>query len=388
MLLQWILVLVLRHLCEASDANPAMPTPYFSWDTIPLAFHGANIARLYNEAEVEQLAKYQMVTLEKWYTPCAFHVHDRNQSGPECNVEEKMYTTFNAIKAQNPKVTTLLYLNSMFNFAFYNLNGIMLERERQGKPSLLRDKDGELVELCNDGNAYCNITTFDWSVPEVAELWLQALINATRRGGVDGVFADHGFEGSRMPSEHDLHPPNSPQLCNGNGALHKCYKFTPEFAKKFNAGHDLLLNHTQDVLSKLTGGPVLDGPYAALGGNVCNFRDLRNKVLAARQGHGPKIIYQCGACNPSESCMAAFLCAADKYTYMSCTQGMPRGSLHLPKFLPEYSKPLGEPLSDAVEGPTGVWTRKFRNPHGITTATYDEHHHRGQVQWADEARYV
>ena len=99
---------------------PAKPTPYFSWDTVPVAFHGANKARLYTQEEVEQLAsRYQMVTLEKWYTKCGSQGPD--QAGPGCHVEAKMATTFKAIKAANPNVTTMLYLNSMFNFAFYHL---------------------------------------------------------------------------------------------------------------------------------------------------------------------------------------------------------------------------------------------------------------------------
>jgi len=131
---------------------PAKPTPYFSWDTVPTAFHGANKARLYTENEVQELAKrYQMITLEKWYTPCG--AQGPHQAGPQCHVEAKMATTFKAIKAANPNVTTLLYLNSMFNFAAYRLNGLLLEREARGLPSLLRDKHGKLVSLCNDGDA-------------------------------------------------------------------------------------------------------------------------------------------------------------------------------------------------------------------------------------------
>ena len=175
------MMLWLRLLASAAIARalvPAFPSPYFSWDTIPLAFHGANRARMYNDAEVAQLARYSMVTLEKWYTPCGAQGPD--QAGPECDVEAKMFETFRAIKAANANVTTLFYLNSMFDFSFYHLHGLMLARELAGERALLRDVNGTLVELCNDGNVYCNITTFDWSVPEVAALWTEAVVNATR----------------------------------------------------------------------------------------------------------------------------------------------------------------------------------------------------------------
>ena len=43
--------------------DPRRPKPYFSWDTIPLAFHGANRSGIYNESTVHTLAKYQLVTI-------------------------------------------------------------------------------------------------------------------------------------------------------------------------------------------------------------------------------------------------------------------------------------------------------------------------------------
>ena len=48
----------------------------------------------------------------------------------------------------------------MFNFAFYRLNGLLLAREAAGLPSLLRDRDGILIPLCNDGNVYVNSNTY------------------------------------------------------------------------------------------------------------------------------------------------------------------------------------------------------------------------------------
>ena len=105
---------------------------YFSWDTIPLAFHGANRSGLYNATTVQTLAKYQLVTIvrapprilpvaanvaglhirlvgvcfgtfyqcagrlqEKWYTACGSE--HPFQAGPECDVEKAMYQTFNGM---------------------------------------------------------------------------------------------------------------------------------------------------------------------------------------------------------------------------------------------------------------------------------------------------
>ena len=43
--------------------------------------------------------------------------------------------------------------------------------------------------LCNDGDAYCNVTTYDWTQPHVREIWVHAVLNALyypgrQRGGM------------------------------------------------------------------------------------------------------------------------------------------------------------------------------------------------------------
>lgn len=43
--------------------EPKFPTPAWSWDTIPLAFHGANKTGMFTKEAVQQLARYRMVTV-------------------------------------------------------------------------------------------------------------------------------------------------------------------------------------------------------------------------------------------------------------------------------------------------------------------------------------
>ena len=66
-----------------------------------------------------------------------------------------MFSAFRRIKAINPEVTTIMYLNSNFDFAFYRLHGEMMALEAQGQHAFLRDMKGDVVTLCNDGNVYC-----------------------------------------------------------------------------------------------------------------------------------------------------------------------------------------------------------------------------------------
>ena len=46
----------------------------------------------------------------------------------------------------------------MFDFAFYGYHQGMLDLEARGVHAFLRDENGDVIYLCNDGNVYCNIT--------------------------------------------------------------------------------------------------------------------------------------------------------------------------------------------------------------------------------------
>ena len=84
------------------------------------SFHGAVKDREFTDAEVDRLARYQMATIEKWYTPCG-SAGPPHQSGPECAVEHKAEHLFGRIRTQSaalglPRPTAILYWNSMFDF--------------------------------------------------------------------------------------------------------------------------------------------------------------------------------------------------------------------------------------------------------------------------------
>jgi hypothetical protein len=214
-------------------------------------------------------------------------------------------------------------LNSMFDFGFYNLHGEMMAAEARGQPSFLRDETGKIIELCNDGNGYCNITTFDWTQKHVRDLWMQAITNATASKNVDGIFADHSAQeniqiGSRANGQKEN------QLCNGQGSGRKCYNFTAPFKKSFNSWHLWATNQSQDLLSKTTGGPVICGPLARYSVPACDFDALRNaqkKYAVIEANH-----YHDGVgstCNPDHNCLAAFLAAAEPHTYLTCFSSTP-----------------------------------------------------------------
>lgn len=268
----------------------------------------------------------------------------------------------------------------------------MIDLEAAGEHAFLRDETGKVIELCNDGNVYCNITTYDWTQPKVRELWVRAVQNATETGHVDGIFADHsGTWGNGVNigvSAKDDMGPN--QLCNGVGAGRQCYNFSVAFRESFNSWHDWATNYTQDMLSRTTGGPEIQGPYARMGAaDACDFDSIREMQANGQKTRENLTLHLTVAeakskgshssCKPDESCIAAFLAAAQPYTYMHC-MGNTDDLLGETTF-PEMEYKIGEPKGDAHETEKGVWRRDFASG---TFVVWDNNVKQGTVTWAHQ----
>ena len=93
-----------------AEETPKPQVPGWNTDTMPIAIHAANMSGAYTQDALEQLAKYDMVTFEKWYTQCGSQ--SPIQAGPECDVEGKTYEAFNTIAALNPNTLLMLYVRA------------------------------------------------------------------------------------------------------------------------------------------------------------------------------------------------------------------------------------------------------------------------------------
>jgi hypothetical protein len=112
----------------------------------------------------------------------------------------------------------------MLDFSFYRAHARMVAMEAAGLPSFLRDEHGEIMQLCNDGDVYCNVTTFDWTQPHVRALWVEQAVNISQSGLVDGIFADHAADiGIYIGSQHDNQGPN--QVSNVRHSLSTSWSF-------------------------------------------------------------------------------------------------------------------------------------------------------------------
>jgi hypothetical protein len=220
---------------------------------------------------------------------------------------------------------------------------------------------------------YCNVTTFDWTKPWVRQFWVDTVYQFIQSGVVDGIFADHSGQwgnGIGIGSGKRGDAPN--QLCNGVGKRRQCFNFTLAFCDSFNSWHDWATNYTQDVLSKTTRGPVIQGPHAVMRGlDPCNFHQVR------QASHGRYAIVEAWQCKPSRACLAAFLTAVEPGVYLHCLYS---GEDLIPtSYFPEIDYPLGSPHGPAHEVPhigSGVWERTFGQ--GVV-ATWDDVANTGDV---------
>ena len=67
--------------------------PQFSWDTLPVFFHSSNTSGPYSADAIRVIAKYPMVTIEKWQ---GFDV-------PNVDDEDQMVLAMKAIKQATQK---------------------------------------------------------------------------------------------------------------------------------------------------------------------------------------------------------------------------------------------------------------------------------------------
>ena len=95
------MLIILAVVLLFGSANAALPQ--FSWDTLPVFFHSANSTGQYNDDALKVIAKFQMVTIEKWMGWEVKGIDD----------EDEMVLAMMAVKKLNPKVATYFYMNSV-----------------------------------------------------------------------------------------------------------------------------------------------------------------------------------------------------------------------------------------------------------------------------------
>ena len=333
----FLLLTLLFALCSAK-------LPLFSWDTLPVFFHSGNASGLYTKESLKIIAKFPMVTIEKFQSDQVSGVDD----------EDDMVRVMKMVKAVNPNVATYFYMNSYKD----RPEMTRMARELDQHPDwFLKDSNGAKVKNAGQG-----FYVFDLSNPEVRQWWQETCLDAIKAADGDGCFCD-----SSQHTDASFVPPVS-----------------PEKAEAWGKG---LLQLTKDVQEALGDDNLLIGKVT----NQSYVKAVQIEVFTPSNRSivelmlGPAVRQVTEAHVPVADCnkdltnyIAAFLIGAGKYCYFGCGKwSTSNDDTTAFVWRPEYDKPLGEPTGPATYN-NGVWRRKFSRG---TSVKFDTGTNTGTIEW-------
>ncbi|XP_065830203.1 uncharacterized protein [Oscarella lobularis] len=329
----------------------AAKMPIFSWDTVPVYSHLCNKTGPFNDAAIQVLARFPLVTIEKG--------QEANVS--DCCAEDKILAAAKQIKAVNSSVQVIFYYNSVLDWNQYRLHAEFLKH-----PELwLRNASGDPVRIPGDHSfkqPKDGMLVFDFSKQAGRDFWASDCINATKTGYIDGCFADRSGEESFRGTT-----------------------LSPETAKAYAKGHDQVL---QDLQKSLGDNVLVANNYLLPGVSstmIEGFQSKEASILQLQKAVSEKKLVEAHAgyhdsCKNITNSLAAFLIGAGEYSYYGCSSGWYVDETHMDwiTWHPEYDKPLGKPTGPATkEG--DVYTRHFASG---TVAMFDTKTNTGTINWA------
>ena len=309
-------------------------------------FHSSNSSGPYSADAIRVIAKYSMVTIEKWQGYDMKNVDD----------EDQMVLAMKAIKQANPKVATYFYMNSFKD----RPEMTRMSRELQQHPDwILHDKDGNPVKNSQ------GFLVFDQSNPDVRQWWLKTCLDAVSAANGDGCYCD--------------------------SSQHTDSSFPNVSVTKMQEWSKGLLTLTHDVQQKLGDdklliGKVPDQPYVKAV-QIEFFEPNNDSINSLMEGvKNGKVMQAHIGLRKNNSCkgditntLAAFLIGAGNYSYYGCGNWYASGDDDTPWYWrPEFDYPLSEPVGPpSYTG--GVWKRYFASG---TEVMFNVSTQTGSIRWS------
>jgi hypothetical protein len=377
---------------------PAAP-PAWSWDTLgAMAFAHVCQPTAFDASQLAELRRYPFVQFDKQMN---------TQSMPHASQEERFIAAARQVKAVNPDVKVLLYLNGLINFPAFRLFNAT-------PPALLlrsnASSSGELIHLLPPGK---DGGVFDVRQPAMRKLFVADCAFAMASGAVDGVFIDRanwsekckaGQKGFDAPTCASL--PAAQRLlleeitaALGPGAmvLAKDTGGAPmndwEVANTVMTSDTFCSSYCHGCGSNASAAP----PWTSALRDDC-IQSIETIANTSARGQ----ISQSHAMGPMEDerqrewGIACFLIGAGNHSYFSYADwGHNSWTTAGTRYWPEYERRLGAPLDPPLaraaaeeEGGGGgggaasqfVYTRRFSSG---ATVTVDVDKHTAKIEWAE-----
>lgn len=329
----------------------------FSWDTVPVYAHLANMSEDFTLEQYDFLAKhFNLITIEKGH---AKRKYGNTEKGFEIAVKE--------IKKRNPKAKVLFYWNSTIKIGGYEAGKSFPE------DGALLSTQGEPLTIFGS-NPFC-----DLSCADVRAWWANTANTAVRECGADGIFVDAIGKFSNASRRKVLTDEKIESLNNGMLAM------IEQTRKKIGPSKLLIQNgmsdSPEDISVRLLA--VNDG---AMNEHFVSAAPVNKEVLAKdievaqKLGKAGKVVVikawpgfdwrdkevMKKPCEELEKLareaitfpLACFLIVAEPYSYFCYTWGYQGNNTGTFVWYPEFDKPLGPPKGDAQRN-GWKYTREF-----------------------------
>jgi hypothetical protein len=313
-----------------------VPLPEFSWDTVPVFAHLANTSG-YNSDQVGTLAKFSVVTLEKYLGPFPL-THGKGE-------EDNMYGVAKAVKAISPKTKVLMYQNSQFAYPWYSLYGVANNNGWWVRNATTnRTIKHDVINMNCTIPGRCkeiSVGYWDFRYQGLCDAWLAACTNPH----IDGCFID-GAESDRPPF--------------AKGANTSVFDAMRAATFTAIAAKSLVVINDKKYFDPAPPYPAAQGEFIETfsGSKVGDLKWVQILNKTVRAGHIVQAHTSIICHNESDPAgiadLAAFLIGAQKYCYFGCSNWE-----DVPTWPSVYDKPLGAPLGPAVLGTDGTWRRSF-----------------------------
>ena len=178
---------------------------------------------------------WRQIMIEKWeghcYDGCMYNASKGKLCYSSCDVEGDMLKTIASVKALNPSVLGIMYINTLMAFPFYALSG-----KFESNDALLIDMyTNKPVELTNDEGMQ-HVYVYDWGSAKGRQLFLDFIKRLLDSGQADGLFSDKwSYRCSQVNA-------STWKICNN-----RCGYVTPAQAAAYNAGAE----EVREQISKL-----------------------------------------------------------------------------------------------------------------------------------------
>ena len=350
--------------------EPEETKPPFSWDTVPLFVETCNLNGSFSDADIEYLARFPMITVEKGM-------------GVNTHVgyaEDRMYAAATRLRKAAPESYIVFYYNLVLDWTFFHASTIFAEHPKWS----LKDDDGNVIYIGGDRHFpdHKKIAVFDHAQPAVQEFWASVCVNQTLRGGgtvYDGCYADrscgenftrmgfkfsparqaawdNGLRTTQVKTQARLsaqkHPHGAKSLVSNCGCkAHQSGSARPN-CLPCPAAPDTHIVFVENFLKSCV-------DLKAKKSNASSCRD-DVATVAAHLAAG-KIVqvhaYRTSMPNASDITLplAAFLLAAEEGAYFGFSNSWTFAN-DWSIWWPEYSKPLGPPVGPMHDD--GTWMRR------------------------------